>query len=98
MSMKLAINRDAKTTTQAPTPYSSSMSTVSSVPKKDILQISSTSLSSVGSIPKSEILTITTDYNNRSPDVHSVLVDVIDQHGGPSSICKFRFHINKNVI
>lgn len=97
MSMKLTINCDSTTTTQAPTPYSSSMSTVSSVPKKDILQISSTSLSSIGSIPKSEILTITTDYNNRSPDVHSILVDVIDQHG-PSSICKFRFHINKNVI
>ncbi|XP_035743333.1 uncharacterized protein LOC118451167 isoform X1 [Vespa mandarinia] len=85
MSMKLTISCDA-TTTQAAIPYSSSVSTMASmVPTKDILQISTTPLSSIGSIPKSEILTITTDYNNRSPDVHSILVDVIDQHD-PTSI------------
>ncbi|XP_046825636.1 uncharacterized protein LOC124427131 isoform X2 [Vespa crabro] len=85
MSMKLTISCDA-TTTQAAIPYSSSVSTMPSiVPTKDILQISTTPLSSIGSIPKSEILTITTDYNNRSPDVHSILVDVVDQHD-PTSI------------
>lgn len=93
MSMKLTISCDA-TTTQAATPYSSSMSTMASVSTKDNLQISTTPLSSIGSISKSEILTITTDYNNRSPDVRSILVDVVDQHD-PSLICKFRFHINK---
>ncbi|KAI4478571.1 hypothetical protein M0804_011894 [Polistes exclamans] len=73
MSMKLMISCDT-ITTQAATPYSSSMSASTLVPSRDILQISA------GSTPKSEILTFTTDYNNRSPDTCSVLVDVVDQH------------------
>ncbi|KAI4498277.1 hypothetical protein M0802_006763 [Mischocyttarus mexicanus] len=79
MSMKLTISCDT-TTTQAGTPYSSSMSTSALMPSRDILQISATPLSSIGSIPKNEILTFTTDYNNRSPDTRSILVDVVDQH------------------
>ncbi|XP_015177760.1 PREDICTED: uncharacterized protein LOC107067081 [Polistes dominula] len=82
-SMKFTISCDT-ITTQAATPYSSSMSTSTLVPSRDILQISAAPLSSIGSIPKSEILTFTTDYNNRSPDACSVLVDVVDQHD-PSS-------------
>ncbi|XP_014613948.1 PREDICTED: uncharacterized protein LOC106792215 [Polistes canadensis] len=79
MSMKLMISCDT-ITTQAATPYSSSMSASTLVPSRDILQISAAPLSSIGSTPKSEILTFTTDYNNRSPDTCSVLVDVVDQH------------------
>ncbi|KAK2586623.1 hypothetical protein KPH14_011495 [Odynerus spinipes] len=83
MSMKLTISCDA--TTQATSPYASPTSSKTSVHSaRDPSRIFVTPLSSNESVPKSEIVTYSTNYNDRSPDARSMLVDVTDRYDPPS--------------